>query len=362
MRQFSYFLVLGCYFAFASILAACDIPVFRYALENWQADCFRLTVVYEDKLLDSEQQCLQKLQKIILNGEVNLQVRVCKFADIKNRDLALLKDKIKGRVAVMVLQYPQIFLNDKPIWSVLCTKNNMEQLLNSSLREKLITDLVGDSSAVWIFLQSGDEKKDAKLLQNIKKTLKQLEHSIKLAKVQEHIKIKFSLLKLSINDCSESVMLKILLNSEGDLQQLVNEKEPMLFPVFGRGRLLYALIGRGINEDTITTTAKFIAGRCSCEIKSENPGCDLLLQANWGKLVTITQNTTTTQQLPLLTGVMPNTPETNTGAKINLKQLDNKTAPPKKHNYLLIVSSVIVLLSLFMIICSVWLIKNISKR
>ena len=44
------------------------------------------------------------------------------------------------------------------------------------------------------------------------------------------------------------VLLQMLLNTEDDLKTM---KEPMAIPVFGRGRALYALVGKGINEETI---------------------------------------------------------------------------------------------------------------
>jgi hypothetical protein len=73
-----------------------------------------------------------------------------------------------------------------------------------------------------------------------------------------------------------------LLNSESDLRDY---KEPMAFPVFGRGRVLYAVVGQGISADTIRKASSFIAGPCSCQVKEQNPGFDLLLSCDWDELV-----------------------------------------------------------------------------
>jgi hypothetical protein len=51
--------------------------------------------------------------------------------------------------------------------------------------------------------------------------------------------------------------------------------------VFGRGRALEPLIGRGIHPDNIMEVSSYLCGACSCEIKDQNPGIDLLLAANW---------------------------------------------------------------------------------
>ena len=49
----------------------------------------------------------------------------------------------------------------------------------------------------------------------------------------------------------------MLLASEADLN---TRKGPLLFPVFGRGRALYALAGAGINEANLTKAAEFLLG------------------------------------------------------------------------------------------------------
>ncbi len=51
--------------------------------------------------------------------------------------------------------------------------------------------------------------------------------------------------------------------------------------MFGRGRLLYALVGEGINADNISEACQFMAGPCSCVVKDYNPGTDLLMTVDW---------------------------------------------------------------------------------
>jgi hypothetical protein len=58
----------------------------------------------------------------------------------------------------------------------------------------------------------------------------------------------------------------------------------MVFPVYGRGLVLYAMIGSGIHAATITAAAEFLTGACSCEVKSQNPGLELLLTADWDEI------------------------------------------------------------------------------
>ena len=70
----------------------------------------------------------------------------------------------------------------------------------------------------------------------------------------------------------------MLLSSESDL---ADRQAPMVFPIFGRGRILYALIGSGITPANIREACIFLIGPCACEIKDDNPGIDLLITADW---------------------------------------------------------------------------------
>ena len=58
----------------------------------------------------------------------------------------------------------------------------------------------------------------------------------------------------------------------------------MLFPIFGRGRVIPPAIGGEITTEAIRDMGEFLTGPCSCEIKELNPGYDLLLTANWNSL------------------------------------------------------------------------------
>ncbi|MHC4505258.1 MAG: hypothetical protein ACYTFI_18295, partial [Planctomycetota bacterium] len=93
------------------------------------------------------------------------------------------------------------------------------------------------------------------------------------------LKLAFSTLNLSRKDPREQLLVKMLTGTEKDLKDFA--AEPMAFPVFGRGRALWALVGKGINEDNIAETCIFLVGPCSCQVKARNPGVDLLLTVDW---------------------------------------------------------------------------------
>ena len=45
------------------------------------------------------------------------------------------------------------------------------------------------------------------------------------------------------------------------------------------------LIGKGINARMIDQIAGFVTGACSCQVKAQNPGTDLLIQKDWDAAV-----------------------------------------------------------------------------
>ena len=95
------------------------------------------------------------------------------------------------------------------------------------------------------------------------------------------LRIEFSVVTLDRADPLEAFLLRTLNYSEADLP----ENEPLAFPVFGRGRVLYGLVGAGIMPETLATACKFMAGPCSCQVKNQNPGFDLLLAHDWERAV-----------------------------------------------------------------------------
>ena len=96
------------------------------------------------------------------------------------------------------------------------------------------------------------------------------------------MKLDFSVITVAVDDPDEAVFREILLNSEDDLKDY---DEPIAFPVFGRGRALPALVGKGINNDMIDDASTFLSGPCSCQVKRQNPGFDLLTSVNWDQLL-----------------------------------------------------------------------------
>jgi hypothetical protein len=88
-----------------------------------------------------------------------------------------------------------------------------------------------------------------------------------------------SMIQLDRTDPKEKWLVRMLMATESDLYDF---DSPMVFPMYGRGRALPAFLDKGINADTITDYAvSFLTGACSCTVKEQNPGIDILMRHDW---------------------------------------------------------------------------------
>jgi hypothetical protein len=192
----------------------------------------------------------------------------------------------------MVVCYPGGLETGKVLWSGRLTEATVRSLVDSPVRRDIAKRLVSGHAATWILLEGGDRKANEAVAQLLDDTLKkgaeQLTEELReqataadgadIPEADRNIKVVFSTVRVSRNDPSESILTAMLLLSE---EKLAESKDTVLFPVFGRGRVLGALAGPKINADTIMAMATFLVGGCSCQIKGQNPGTDLLMTADW---------------------------------------------------------------------------------
>jgi len=180
---------------------------------------------------------------------------------------------------------------------------NTKTLVDSSARREIVNRLLSGESVVWVLIESGNKEKDDRAAREIEKAFAKAEAELKIpdgvltvaearkvsagnerdpdATLRSSIplKIKFSLMRIARANSEESIFREMLLHMEADLGEFRND--PMVFPVFGRGRALEPLIARGINLTNVFEHSAYFCGACSCEIKNQNPGVDLLISANW---------------------------------------------------------------------------------
>jgi hypothetical protein len=76
----------------------------------------------------------------------------------------------------------------------------------------------------------------------------------------------------------ERLLVQMLLRGDEDLTRV---NGPIVFPIFGRGRLLCSFHGDDLTAENLERVARFLGEACSCVVKEENPGVDLLMSCAW---------------------------------------------------------------------------------
>lgn len=279
----------------ASLSWTCNVPVFLYALERWPADPYDITVYYRNSLTSEQNHIVDELRGYSLEGTGGWNYRV-RSIDLENPSHATLNREFQNRdieIPCIQLRYPPHLEIADIVDSCTLDRETVSALLDSPTRREIASRLLSGDTAVWIFLESGEAARDDALFNTIQQTLSNLENTLQLPDLSDvtaadsieldssipPLRIHFSTLRLARDNPQERSLINQLLHSETDLFQYPND--PMLFPLFGRGRLLYALVGEGISPKNIRESAQFVIGPCTCLIKDQYPGMDLLLPINW---------------------------------------------------------------------------------
>ena len=298
---------------------ACQTPVFRYALEKWPGDYYPL-MIYHDRPLSADDKAiigwLEKVQETE-GSQVSLYVldiskpvttqpatapsttQPTSRPSPADSQRAYLLKKFPPPTDIpmpaMVLRYPAQSGEKGPSWPVVqagpLDGKIAREIIDSPARQNIAKRLVGGDSSVWVLLESGDKAKDAAAAKTLETELGRLNKELQLPEqppaieggpdepeIKIELKVAFSVLRVSRTDPVERMFIKMLLGSEEGLTEI---KEPIAFPIFGRGRALAAFAGKGIDADNIDSACIFLVGRCSCQVKRLNPGTDMMFSVNW---------------------------------------------------------------------------------
>jgi hypothetical protein len=277
----------------ASPACACNVPVFRFALEKWPADLYEVVIIHRGELSASDKALVQNLTKD--KSAANCTVEVIDLAGRPEEQVqALLARFPRMELPFLLVRYPRVCGIDADVWTGKLSAISLKSVLDSPARQELARRLLRGDSAVWLLLESGVKTKDESAARLVQTELRQLENKLKLPSRTDDpedrinpegppLRVAFSLLRVSQADPAEQVLVRMLLNSENDLS---GRRVPMVFPIYGRSRALYALVGSGINQENIAEAAQHVVGPCTCTIKEQNPGVDLLVSARWDDLLT----------------------------------------------------------------------------
>ncbi len=257
----------------ALVLAAhaawgCTIPVFRFALDRWESDGFRL-VVPASALKQPE------TAKLLIpfhgNAAANLKINESSDAALKEPHLLDSRD------------------GSAPLWSGALNAGNLDTLLESPARKELLKRILDGESVIWVAVI--DDKPESKAAaDHLEKRLHYLEQVIGLPPQDPDdpdsqlgpgptLKLKLTLMRVSQKDATEKLFCSMLAGQK--CAQVLAKGQCFAAPVFGRGRVLGAWPLEELDDTSIEDITMFLTGRCSCRVKRESPGWDVLLKVDW---------------------------------------------------------------------------------
>jgi len=291
-RQTTYrigiFCIILIYFYLVSMpVSGCTVPVFRYALERWPAFNYTVEIAHKGNLNEEQKNALRFLyEKSKEKNGSNLKVvELTKPGEI---------DGLEKNLPTIRLYCPVEQGNPDIIWQGQLSLENVQKIVNSPARGEVFSRIQKGEATVWVLLKGKDEIRNKKAYDTLKNELEALSKELKLATSATDVDgnplnievinrgVRFSMVSVSRDDPQEEIFIKMLLATEPDLPFV---KAPMAFPVFGRGRVLFALVGAGIKPKLIKSTCNSVIGWCSCTVKEDNPGSDLLFTGNWEKAI-----------------------------------------------------------------------------
>lgn len=317
-----------CLTTMASTVWACKVPVFRYALERWDTDRYRAVVFYRSGGAQSETAALVERLRGAEAQFVNIEVESVDLDKLTEEQMWHYDDveSLEG-LPRMRLYYPFETKIEEPFWEGPLTAENVARTLDSPLRRGLVEKVLSGSSTTWLLLESGRAEDDeaaherlVSLLQTAAAKLTIPEGVVRAEDVTAGgttadgkplemddvlrssvpLKIEFPVLRLSVEDRAEEIFRAMLTGFQAKGSPF--EKEPLAVAVFGRGRALQGIAASELNPDSIEGACAYLCGECSCQVKDQNPGIDLILKADWSTRLK-GSGLVIERQLPELSGI-----------------------------------------------------------
>jgi hypothetical protein len=274
---------------------ACNVPVFRYALERWSPAPYEIIVFHRGPLAPEARQIVADLRTRgradADNASINLRI-----VDLDAAPAPAAKgfwDAAPGAsLPWMIVRYPPPVGVEENLWAGPLSREAAVAAVDSPVRRRIARDLIQGESAVFLLLECGTREKDDAAAKLLETQLAQLEKTLELPhaapgqwndpvydeKGPPAMRLGFCVVRLSRTNPAEQFLVRMLLGPTPPPQ---SAGEPVVFPVFGRGRALCAILGSDLTADRIDEEAAFLVGPCSCIVKEQNPGVDLLMVVDW---------------------------------------------------------------------------------
>lgn len=251
------------------LASGCTIPVFRFALDRWDADRFELRLPAG---ASQDAEMTDRLRPLRANGAGNLSIVTSKDPEQKQAEL-----RFPGE-------------GSATLWTGDLNVATLGAVLDSPARQELRARILAGESVVWVIADSGTPEDKAQR-DRIEKRLQFLQQVAGLP-IQDPndpdsqlgpgppLKLAFTVLRVQRDDPAEAVFLKMLAGPKGNIDPA---NTSFAAAIFGKGRVLGAWALDLLDDAALEDACLFLVGRCSCRVKDQNPGWDILMNVDWPK-------------------------------------------------------------------------------
>lgn len=253
---------------------ACSIPVFRYALERWPTDVFRVEVTLPERPSADDRAALVRLEDgAAVNGGLGNYL----VTRVAGGPAGPARVGIRG---------PR---DDASLWQGSVAEAVTAVAAGPAHRELVRRILAGDA-VVWLVVRGADaaaaERAGALLEAELPLVAADtaLPRGIGLPgselRADVPLEVRFSVLVVEAEDPAAG-LLRRTLAARLPAPAASDAAVTLVAPVFGRGRVARVIRADALDADTIAAVTAFLCGACSCQAKQLSPGFDLLLEAAW---------------------------------------------------------------------------------
>ena len=291
LRRIAFLLVLSAA-CFDGSAEACDTPVYRYAMYRWQSAPYELYYFHDGQPDAESEKVTAAIERRCMDEAAPANLVVLPVDLRQDKELAGVPPDVKEAWNSQSSKQTPWYLISSPvgvhIFGGTITESDIAALVDSPLRRELGQLMEQGKAGVYVLVTSDSQPANELAEKEIRGVVDDVAagkislYTAPSRSTEENVPdvpaIEFGFVKVARNDAGEKWLLDCLMALEPDLH---SSSEPLAFLIYGRGRALFSSLGKGIHRDNLIQDVEFITGACSCTVKEQNPGVDLLMSYNW---------------------------------------------------------------------------------
>lgn len=252
---------------------ACDVPVHRYILQRWERDLYDAYYFYRGKENPADREVNQFLDGAAnsFGSHTNLTFRA---ADVDRFGEVQVETEKEGQI------WNQYGSNRLPFHLLLSPRGTVlfrgrmslpmaKAVIQSPMRTRIAAELSAGKGGLVLLLAGRDETENQRAEQAVRWVL---------SRARKEHGVDVGCLRLSRKQPGEEWLVRFLLDA---VEHSAGDEQCVVFGICGRGRVLAAYTGAGINRRNIVECVGIMNGDCSCNLWMESPGMDLLTDWDW---------------------------------------------------------------------------------